>query len=118
MPVCAVRLCHNHAGKPNNNTKITFHRFPADAVIASRWIEVIQRTRSDCLWQPHKTSVVCSEHFTDDDMYYTENGLRRRLKSGAVPTRCLFLSAMDSTNIQYENIVEEPSTSKTLNFLS
>ncbi|KAJ8720456.1 hypothetical protein PYW07_012499 [Mythimna separata] len=108
MPVCAVRLCRNYVGKPYNNTKITFHRFPTDPILANRWRDIILRTRSEDQWTPHKTSVVCSEHFCDDDLYFTKKGLRR-IKNGSVPSKCLVLSASETESSN--NIKQDPPAS-------
>ncbi|CAG5032410.1 unnamed protein product [Parnassius apollo] len=70
-------------------------QFPTDFVLANCWRDIIQRTRNEDQWKPHKTSVVCSAHFADDDLYLTKTGLRR-LKHGSVPNKCLFLSATET----------------------
>jgi len=37
-----------------------------------------------CDWQPTEFSVVCLEHFNNEDFYYVS--LQKRLKPGAVPS--------------------------------
>ncbi|CAH2058300.1 unnamed protein product, partial [Iphiclides podalirius] len=112
MPVCAVKLCRNYVRKTYNNTKITYHRFPTDPELADRWRAIIQRTRNEGYWKHHKTSVVCSEHFSDDDLYYTKMGLRR-LKNGSVPSKCLFLVGTETES--QKNIKKEPSAYNMVN---
>ncbi|CAG5041443.1 unnamed protein product [Parnassius apollo] len=89
-------------------TNIDSIRFPTDSVLANCWKDIIQRTRNDDQWKPHKTSVVCSKHFSDDDLYFTKKGFRR-LKNGSVPSKCLFLSATETESST--NIKQGPSAS-------
>ena len=57
---CCVPECKNTG---------TGHRFPKDPDMRKRWILAIKRLDPTTKkpWQPSKTSVVCKNHFVEDD---------------------------------------------------
>lgn len=67
---------------------LNFCRFPADVALHDEWISIIRHSRQDENWQPSKFCVVCSLHFQEDDVYFTEKG-RRLIKKTSKPTRNL-----------------------------
>lgn len=66
-----------------------FSRLPTDPDLRNEWITIIGQSRQD-FWLPSKLSVVCSLHFEEDDLYYTEKG-RRVIKKTAKPAKNLFV---------------------------
>ncbi|CAH2226957.1 jg1971, partial [Pararge aegeria aegeria] len=77
MPVCIVKLCKNNTTRNKKHTGITFHQFPADPALLQRWTAVLRLSRQENWWTPGKRSVICSEHFNENDFYYTNRGLKR-----------------------------------------
>ncbi|KAG6462542.1 hypothetical protein O3G_MSEX013329 [Manduca sexta] len=73
-----------------------FFRIPSDPIMRSRWTQIIRRSRCEELWKPSKYSLVCSDHFNKNEMYFVNNEGRRRLKKTAVPCKALFLSSVQS----------------------
>ena len=55
-------------------------RFPKDVAVRQQWLREIRRHT----FTPSDTSVVCSDHF--EESCYEVSRLRRRLRTGAVPT--------------------------------
>ncbi|KAG6462543.1 hypothetical protein O3G_MSEX013329 [Manduca sexta] len=68
-----------------------FFRIPSDPIMRSRWTQIIRRSRCEELWKPSKYSLVCSDHFNKNEMYFVNNEGRRRLKKTAVPCKVRFL---------------------------
>ncbi|KAG6462541.1 hypothetical protein O3G_MSEX013329 [Manduca sexta] len=64
-----------------------FFRIPSDPIMRSRWTQIIRRSRCEELWKPSKYSLVCSDHFNKNEMYFVNNEGRRRLKKTAVPCK-------------------------------
>lgn len=65
--------------------KLSVDRFPADDELKKRWIVMIGRKQADGkLWQPSKTSCLCSKHFLETD-YECHFG-QKKLKADAVPS--------------------------------
>ncbi|XP_063540038.1 THAP domain-containing protein 1 B-like [Cydia strobilella] len=99
MVYCSVKWC----GKSSKTSKyktdgITFHRFPKNPAIKSKWIDATYRGE---LWFPCNTSVICSRHFTADN-FHQVTSQRRRLMSSAVPT--LYLPVLiDDITQQHNN---------------
>ena len=60
MPTCCcVKGCHNRGG----------HEFPKDRVRCKAWVVAIRRVEDKMgqLWWPTTSSLVCREHFKQDD---------------------------------------------------
>lgn len=68
---CCVPICSNEIGG---------HLFPHNIELKKRWLQSIKRVTKDPNtgkmkdWEPSKHSVVCFDHFTEDD-YITKRGL-------------------------------------------
>ena len=91
---CAAIGCKN----TQREKKFTFHSFPVDPAIRSKWIEFVRRAD----WEPFKNpknAVLCSEHFKKDDFniptvipsWINNDGSghktgQTRLKKGAIPS--------------------------------
>ncbi|XP_013141858.1 PREDICTED: putative zinc finger protein 724 [Papilio polytes] len=76
---CSVQNCTNDTKRTTKSHGITFHMFPREASLRTKWIEAL------CIdWEPKDRSTVCSEHFNTDDFYETKCGLRK-IKNGAIP---------------------------------
>ncbi|VVD02949.1 unnamed protein product [Leptidea sinapis] len=75
---CCVSSCNNDSRYEAESRGISFHSLPYESNVRSVWLEAIGNVATD------NKHVVCSEHFVDDDMYYTNGGVRK-LKAGAVP---------------------------------
>ncbi|XP_039762650.1 uncharacterized protein LOC120635656 isoform X3 [Pararge aegeria] len=95
MPVCIVKLCKNNTTRNKKHTGITFHQFPSDPALLQRWTAVLRLSRQENWWTPGKRSVICSEHFNENDFYYTNRGLKRLCK-GTEPKNALFLCGITS----------------------
>ena len=58
---CCVPGCNNKGG----------HSFPGEKTLRDRWAVAVKRcdsrTGKGKLWQPSRHSVVCCEHFKEDD---------------------------------------------------
>jgi hypothetical protein len=67
--------------KSDNRKDVTFHSFPKDPEVCSKWLRAIPRKD----FQPSKHSRMCSLHFTDDDFVVerTDKQDRRRRKNAA-----------------------------------
>ena len=85
MPTrCVLGYCSN---TPAENVHL--FRWPKDVAIARKWTAFVMLTRSD--FKPSKHSVLCSEHFTDNDYAnYTGYNLgfqaHLRLSTNAIPS--------------------------------
>ncbi|XP_064464265.1 uncharacterized protein LOC135375502 isoform X1 [Ornithodoros turicata] len=91
---CCVDSCDNYSVK---NSAAVFHLFPSNIDLRQRWIEVLRAVNKRSGWTPSKSTVICSDHFSDDS-YITNSsnsarqslGLGRkgcRLRPEAVPSR-------------------------------
>ncbi|XP_072929619.1 uncharacterized protein [Epargyreus clarus] len=63
---------------------------PSKTSARLKWVEIIRFSRNEPKWQPCRTSVVCSDHFDPNDLYITNSGYRRVVKTG-IPKRMLTL---------------------------
>ncbi|XP_053198455.1 THAP domain-containing protein 6-like [Scomber japonicus] len=75
---CAAYSCKNRLTVQNRAQGITFHKFPKD--VRKKWEVALKRegfTASD-------SSVVCSEHFKQDD--FDRTGQIVRLRDGVIPS--------------------------------
>ncbi|VVC95297.1 unnamed protein product, partial [Leptidea sinapis] len=90
MPSCVVRKCKNNTTVQKKCQGITFHRFPVgNEPWKNDWVQIIRDCRREEDWIPSKSSVVCSVHFDENDLYTTGKG-RRRLVTYSVPKLLLF----------------------------
>ncbi|CAG4930529.1 unnamed protein product [Parnassius apollo] len=106
MTSCAIKICRNYKGRLQTINKISYHRIPIDPIIRSRWVDIMRKSRGEEFWKPSKTTVICSEHFREKDLYFANNQGRRRLKKEAVPKKALFLSSVksDESDITDEDV--------------
>ncbi|CAK6959948.1 DNA transposase THAP9 isoform X1 [Scomber scombrus] len=77
---CAAYCCQNRRTVQNRARGITFHKFPKDRDVRKKWEVALRRegfTASD-------SSVLCSEHFKQDDLDRT--GQIVRLRDGVIPS--------------------------------
>ncbi|XP_062290182.1 THAP domain-containing protein 6-like [Scomber scombrus] len=77
---CAAYSCQNRRTVQNRARGITFHKFPKDRDVRKKWDVALRRegfTASD-------SSVLCSEHFKQDDLDRT--GQIVRLRDGVIPS--------------------------------
>ncbi|KAL0831979.1 hypothetical protein ABMA28_001479 [Loxostege sticticalis] len=85
MPSCVVKWCKNNTTSQKKCQGITFHRFPTgNEPWKNDWTRIIRNCRGEEDWSASKSSVVCSIHFDENDLYTTSKG-RRRLVTYAVP---------------------------------
>nr|XP_034838237.1 uncharacterized protein LOC117994430 [Maniola hyperantus] len=81
---CCVPFCINTSDNVSSSEgelkKISFHGFPSEVQLRAAWLRALgkQETLPD-------SAVICSQHFTNDDMYETESGLRQ-IHTGAIPS--------------------------------
>ena len=83
---CVAAGCSNGPGPG-----ITIHKFPKDPALRKQWEKQVQRKRAN--WKATDSSVLCSEHFTEDCFEKTaaiaaQFGIarKRKLLPNAVPT--------------------------------
>ncbi|KAG8193866.1 hypothetical protein JTE90_011426 [Oedothorax gibbosus] len=77
MPSCVAFGCTNRPGK---KTDITFHRFPKKESLRAEWVKACRRKD----WVPSKSSVLCSNHFSEDQFDRTSLSCTR-LRENAIP---------------------------------
>ena len=81
-------------------------RFPKDNIIRNKWITNMWRLESSEseteVFVPGSTARICTEHFTEDQVY--RFGLTIRLRDGAIPT--IFKSEPQVMHIKYINIIK------------
>ncbi|XP_015196293.2 uncharacterized protein [Lepisosteus oculatus] len=88
---CVAVNCSEERSQDTLNRGITFHRFPKDPVRRRQWRAAIRRQTPDKrLWEPTKSSVICSKHFTPDT--FDRTGQTVRLRAAAVPSLFDFAS--------------------------
>ncbi|KAL0892955.1 hypothetical protein ABMA27_014627 [Loxostege sticticalis] len=92
MLSCVVKWCKNNTTSQKKCQGITFHRFPTgNEPWKDDWTRIIRNCKSQEDWSASKSSVVCSIHFDQNDLYTTSKG-RRRLVTYA--TRIKFDAAL------------------------
>ncbi|KAM4735671.1 THAP domain-containing protein 6-like [Anableps anableps] len=82
---CAANFCSNRRTVDVRARGITFHKFPKDKDMRKKWEVSLRRkgfTASD-------SSVLCSEHFNQDD--FDRTGQIVRLRDGVIPSIFSFL---------------------------
>nr|XP_053623282.1 uncharacterized protein LOC128682549 [Plodia interpunctella] len=89
-----------------------YHRFPkANEFWKHQWIKVLRESRNDESWNPSMTSVICSKHFEDDDLYTTKGGLLR-VRLFAVPKKFLLEPLASRDEHCRNNTLQSESSSK------
>ena len=85
MPTnCCVPLCTKKGYRDENGDKVSFFRFPDEAIRRKKWIHAIRRDIGEH-FEIKDTTKVCSRHFRDSDFVKTLGG-RRGLRADAVPS--------------------------------
>ncbi|CAN7939734.1 unnamed protein product, partial [Ixodes hexagonus] len=86
MPVhCYVPLCKQSKIKESNGNKVSFHRFPKDAIVYKKWIISIRRDEGP-EFQVRKSTKLCSKHFHESDFIPSVVSGRKLLRDTAVPS--------------------------------
>ncbi len=72
MASCAAVGCLNNQGKIEENKEkgISFFKFPKDAKVLKEWLIKMKRNDHGMPYKPTKYSVMCSEHFVEEDFEY------------------------------------------------
>ncbi|KAL0829433.1 hypothetical protein ABMA28_004205 [Loxostege sticticalis] len=95
MPSCVVKWCKNNTTSQKKCQGITFHRFPTgNEPWKDNWTRIIRNCRGQEDWSASKSSVVCSIHFDQNDLYTTSKG-RRRLVTYATKIKLFMLMLCD-----------------------
>ncbi|XP_063242354.1 zinc finger protein 70-like isoform X3 [Bacillus rossius redtenbacheri] len=90
MLQCVACGCNNQPciaredGQQEENeeeSKVTFHRFPKDAARRAAWIQAVHKKN----WSPTTNSVLCSDHFTED-CFDRISSFMVRMREYAVPS--------------------------------
>ncbi|KAL0852129.1 hypothetical protein ABMA28_000366 [Loxostege sticticalis] len=96
MPSFVVKWCKNNTTSQKKCQGITFHRFPTgNEPWKDDWTRIIRNCGGQEDWSPSKSSVACSIHFDQNDLYTTSKG-RRRLVTYA--TRIKFVNKFPSSS--------------------
>ncbi|KAL0820843.1 hypothetical protein ABMA28_005514 [Loxostege sticticalis] len=78
MPSCVVKWCKNNTTSQKKCQGTTLHRFPTgNKPWKDDWTRIIRNCRGQEDWSASKSSVVCSIHFDQNDLYTTSKGRRR-----------------------------------------
>ena len=97
MPkTCSILGCRNHQYKWKGS-----HHFHQDPVVSSYWTQATGRQN----WVPTKHSVVCSDHFHENDYFRKgKQGMKRHLKRGAIPNHTERLETLPKSAPKYKCI--------------
>ncbi|KAL7883433.1 hypothetical protein SRHO_G00010910 [Serrasalmus rhombeus] len=77
---CAAFQCMTRRSIQTREKGITFHKFPGDPVLKKKWELAVRRDA----FIASPSTVLCSQHFTEDD--FDRTGQTVRLRDGAVPS--------------------------------
>lgn len=99
MPSCVIKNCRNKSSLHTKHAGVSFHKFPRDRVIKHKWTTIIRKSRNDEKWVPSKFSTVCSAHFEEKDLYFTDNGLQR-VRKNVVPKKNISRSQLSESILQ------------------
>ncbi|XP_047512004.1 THAP domain-containing protein 3-like [Pieris napi] len=106
MPKCAFNECRNVTSRLKKSDGISYFRFPRNPIQCAKWALIVGRQRNQQNFKPNRSSVVCSEHFRESDLYVTDKGIKRILKT-AVPK-------IDLTEDDDESTISEEITDSLL----
>ncbi|CAH4037208.1 unnamed protein product [Pieris brassicae] len=106
MPKCAFNECRNVTSRFKKSDGISYFRFPRNPIQCAKWALIVGRQRNQQNFKPNRSSVVCSEHFRESDLYVTDKGIKRILKT-AVPK-------IDLTEEDEESTISEEITDSLL----
>ncbi|XP_073337347.1 THAP domain-containing protein 6-like [Pagrus major] len=77
---CAAYSCANRRTIANRGRGITFHKFPKDKDLRKKWEVALRREG----FTASKSSVICSEHFKQEE--FDRTGQIVRLRDGVIPS--------------------------------
>ncbi|XP_034057963.1 THAP domain-containing protein 6-like [Gymnodraco acuticeps] len=77
---CAAYCCANRRTITNRGRGITFHKFPKDKDMRKKWEVALRREG----FTASESSVICSEHFKQDE--FDRTGQIVRLRDGVIPS--------------------------------
>ncbi|KAJ4920944.1 hypothetical protein JOQ06_023088, partial [Pogonophryne albipinna] len=77
---CAAYSCANRRTIANRGRGITFHKFPKDKDMRKKWEVALRREG----FTASESSVICSEHFKQDE--FDRTGQIVRLRDGVIPS--------------------------------
>ncbi|KAM4567078.1 uncharacterized protein PAE49_010531 isoform 1-T1 [Odontesthes bonariensis] len=92
---CAAYCCSNRRTDANRGRGITFHKFPKDKEMRTKWELALRREE----FTASEASVICSEHFKPKE--FDRTGQIVRLRDGVVPSVFSF-----SVDLQKESVPE------------
>ncbi|XP_045499186.1 THAP domain-containing protein 1-like [Colias croceus] len=114
MPKCSLKNCKNITSKILKKDGISYFRFPRDPIKCAEWTTIVGQQRCEENFKPNSSSVVCSEHFLDKDMYVTSQGIKR-IRKTAVPSILIAIPVKDKkkvespdTSLDIESMLETP----------
>ena len=92
-----------------------YSRFPRDVTVCQQWLREIRRDN----FTPSRTSVICSDHF-EESCYEVLTVLRRRLRTGSVPTIFKFSEYLikvpnERTPLKQINEIEKNGSQNSIN---
>ncbi|CAK1545166.1 unnamed protein product [Leptosia nina] len=83
MPKCSFSPCKNKTSRYKKADGVSYFRFPRNPTQCAKWASIVSHQRNES-YKPNRSSVVCSEHFASKDLYITDKGIKRILKT-AIP---------------------------------
>ncbi|CAH0399539.1 unnamed protein product [Chilo suppressalis] len=84
MPKCAVKSCKSNTLTTKKKDGVSYFRFPINETEREKWRTIIATERGEESFKPNNSSVVCSNHFLENDFYFTKCG-RRKVKKNILP---------------------------------
>lgn len=108
MPKCSLKNCKNITSRRLKKDGISYFRFPRDPIRCGEWTSMVSQQRREDFFKPNNSSVVCSEHFLEEDMYVSSKGIKR-IRKTAVP-RVADITPQDLKDI--ENLDDGRDTGK------
>ncbi|KAL0902038.1 hypothetical protein ABMA27_000006 [Loxostege sticticalis] len=104
MPSCIVKWCKNNTTSQKKCQGITFHRFPTgNEPWKDDWTRIIRNCRGQEDWSASKSSVVCSIHFDQNDLYTTSKGRRRLVTFASRIKLFMFTNRLNRTLPSYRD---------------
>ncbi|KAJ2942168.1 hypothetical protein O0L34_g15708 [Tuta absoluta] len=88
---CSVPNCTNDTKRTPIGQGISFHQFPKEPNLRSSWVEALDMSA----WEPKDRSMICSEHFRNEDLCITKSRMRK-IRHGAVPISVQGLEDLDA----------------------
>lgn len=60
-----------------NKCYLYHFRFPKNEIEREKWRKIVAAEREEEFFKPNDSSVICSDHFYESDMYFTKTGIRK-----------------------------------------